>query len=67
MFIICYSSDDYDTSEKCRVPAYTDRVLFTRRTPAGPLPPDWAAGDIVTYSRAELKVSVRSGYVQCGD
>ena len=49
------------------MPAYTDRVLFTRRTPAGPLPPDWAAGDIVTYSRAELKVSVRSGYVQCGD
>ena len=38
------------------MPAYTDRVLFTRRTPAGPLPPDWAAGDIVTYSRAELKV-----------
>ena len=38
------------------MPAYTDRVLFTRRTPAGPLPPDWAAGDIVTYTRAELKV-----------
>lgn len=24
-------SDDYDTSEKCRAPAWTDRVLFKRR------------------------------------
>ena len=50
-------SDDYDTSEKCRVPAYTDRILFTRRRPAGPLARDWRDGDIVTYTRAELKVS----------
>ena len=50
-------SDDYDTSEKCRVPAYTDRILFTRRKPAGPLARDWRDGDIVSYTRAELKVS----------
>lgn len=24
-------SDDYDTSEKCRTPAWTDRVLWKRR------------------------------------
>ena len=50
-------SDDYDTSEKFRVPAYTDRILFTRRKPAGPLARDWRDGDIVSYTRAELKVS----------
>ena len=26
-------SEDYDTSEKCRVPAWTDRVLWKRRMP----------------------------------
>ena len=29
-------SDDYDTSEKARVPAWTDRVLWKRRKPQGP-------------------------------
>ena len=50
-------SDDYDTSEKCRAPAYTDRVLFTRRRPGGPLPADWSEGEIVRYGRAELRQS----------
>ena len=26
-------SEDYDTSEKCRIPAWTDRVLWKRRMP----------------------------------
>ena len=46
-------SDDYDTSEKCRVPAYCDRVLFTHRKP----PRGWSDGDIVSYTRADLKQS----------
>ena len=50
-------SDDYDTSEKCRVPAWTDRVLFKRRKPGGPVPPDWSDGTIVSYDRADLKQS----------
>lgn len=26
-------SEDYDTSEKCRIPAWTDRVLWKRKMP----------------------------------
>ncbi|XP_022914943.1 synaptojanin-1 [Onthophagus taurus] len=52
-------SDDYDTSEKCRAPAWTDRVLWKRR----PLYPDNSpdddhnSGKLVHYGRAELKQS----------
>ncbi|KAJ8918742.1 hypothetical protein NQ315_015062 [Exocentrus adspersus] len=52
-------SDDYDTSEKCRAPAWTDRVLWKRRN----LCPDIngvvqeSPGKLVYYGRAELKQS----------
>ena len=49
-------SDDWDTSEKCRAPAYTDRILFTRRRPAAD-DAGWTDGEILSYSRAELKQS----------
>ncbi|KAF8646385.1 hypothetical protein AX16_007251 [Volvariella volvacea WC 439] len=39
-------SDNYDTSEKMRIPAWTDRILFRGR-----------ALDISVYSRAELRCS----------
>lgn len=54
------NSDDYDTSEKSRIPAWTDRVLFRKLQPtrldekeANKL--DY--GEIVFYGRAELKTS----------
>ena len=50
-------SDDYDTSEKMRVPAYTDRILFKRRKPGGNCPSDWKDGEIVSYDRVNLKQS----------
>ncbi|XP_018568714.1 synaptojanin-1 [Anoplophora glabripennis] len=52
-------SDDYDTSEKCRAPAWTDRILWKRRN----LCPDIngstqeSPGKLVYYGRAELKQS----------
>lgn len=51
-------SDDYDTSEKSRIPAWTDRVLFWRRMyPRDKENPKWTPGRFVHYGRAELKQS----------
>ncbi|XP_071104406.1 synaptojanin-2-like [Haliotis cracherodii] len=54
-------SDDYDTSEKSRTPAWTDRVLWRRKHL---LPreqeeddPSWSEGKLVLYDRADLKTS----------
>ncbi|CAH1997104.1 unnamed protein product [Acanthoscelides obtectus] len=49
-------SGDYDTSEKCRAPAWTDRVLWRRRVPPG-APDNSDQGRLVYYGRAELKQS----------
>lgn len=52
-------SEDYDTSEKCRAPAWTDRVLWRRRkqSPDADKHPNWNPGTLVHYGRAELKQS----------
>lgn len=52
-------SDDYDTSEKCRQPAWTDRVLWKRRKqiPDIDSPTDWYPGKLIYYGRAELNQS----------
>ncbi|KAI5696372.1 hypothetical protein M8J75_012104 [Diaphorina citri] len=50
-------SDDYDTSEKARAPAWTDRVLW-RRKRQGPSDNErWNPGTLVYYGRSELKQS----------
>uniref|UniRef100_A0A8C1TNW6 Synaptojanin-1 n=1 Tax=Cyprinus carpio TaxID=7962 RepID=A0A8C1TNW6_CYPCA len=57
-------SEDYDTSEKCRTPAWTDRVLWKRRkwnfdktvyNRINQYP--WSPGELKYYGRAELKTS----------
>ncbi|CAJ0928820.1 unnamed protein product, partial [Mesorhabditis belari] len=44
-------SDDYDTSEKCRVPAWTDRVLWKDNRGKK------SATNLINYDRAELRTS----------
>lgn len=53
------NSEDYDTSEKCRVPAYTDRILFKKKYPTrcGEDITSLNYGKIAHYGRAELKTS----------
>lgn len=43
-----FLSDDYDTSEKCRSPAWTDRILWSS---------DFTTVELVQYNRVELKTS----------
>ena len=59
-------SDDYDTSEKARIPAWTYRILWRKRNlhPGAKDPNDWPlegrrpdAGTVFWYGRAELKQS----------
>ncbi|XP_066259067.1 synaptojanin-1 [Euwallacea similis] len=53
-------SDDYDTSEKCRAPAWTDRVLWKRRKHSPEMHGNgdtWSPGQLIHYGRAELKQS----------
>ena len=56
-------SDDYDTSEKMRSPAWTDRVLWHRSSPRyrkigeDGVPEYLNPGRILHYGRAELKTS----------
>uniref|UniRef100_A0A8C1ILH2 phosphoinositide 5-phosphatase n=1 Tax=Cyprinus carpio TaxID=7962 RepID=A0A8C1ILH2_CYPCA len=61
-------SEDYDTSEKCRTPAWTDRVLWKRRKWNFDKTANlkikflirsypWSPGELKYYGRAELKTS----------
>ncbi|GAB6030737.1 hypothetical protein CHUAL_007588 [Chamberlinius hualienensis] len=50
-------SDDYDTSEKCRIPAWTDRILWRRRRLGSVQDPNFSHGKLVHYVRSELKTS----------
>ncbi|XP_050437501.1 synaptojanin-1 isoform X2 [Adelges cooleyi] len=53
-------SDDYDSSDKCRTPAWTDRVLwFTNENN------EWPDGKQVFYGRAEIKESDHRPVMAC--
>uniref|UniRef100_A0A4W3IK78 Synaptojanin-1 n=1 Tax=Callorhinchus milii TaxID=7868 RepID=A0A4W3IK78_CALMI len=76
-------SDDYDTSEKCRTPAWTDRILWKRRkwtvdkagehlvnstiSDEDKPPYTWTPGELVYYGRAELKTSDHRPVVAIAD
>lgn len=49
--------DDYDTSEKARVPSWTDRCLWKRSKLSGTDEASWSPGRLLVYNRAELKTS----------
>lgn len=53
------NSDDYDTSEKSRIPAWTDRILFKKNYPTRVEENNgnFDYGEILFYGRAELKTS----------
>ncbi|XP_039262553.2 synaptojanin-1-like [Styela clava] len=62
-------SDDYDTSEKSRTPAWTDRVLWFRRKwfadtqdsgsslVSVSQDPEWNPGKLLYYNKADIKTS----------
>uniref|UniRef100_T1PI36 Phosphoinositide 5-phosphatase n=1 Tax=Musca domestica TaxID=7370 RepID=T1PI36_MUSDO len=53
-------SDEYDTSEKQRAPAWTDRVLWRRRKALAESDynaAEWNPGKLIHYGRSELKQS----------
>ncbi|XP_067943506.1 synaptojanin-1-like [Watersipora subatra] len=49
--------DDYDTSEKARVPSWTDRCLWKRNKLIAWDEAKWHPGRLLVYNRAELKTS----------
>ncbi|XP_075677647.1 synaptojanin [Dermatophagoides pteronyssinus] len=54
------NSDDYDTSEKSRIPAWTDRILYRKFQPTSLMEKEtneYNYGEIVFYGRTELKTS----------
>ncbi|KAJ8280126.1 hypothetical protein GJAV_G00050820 [Gymnothorax javanicus] len=63
-----YMSDEYDTSEKCRIPAWTDRVLWKRTqwnfensveeaNLVNTSEYGWNPGTLLYYGRADIKTS----------